>query len=402
MNQQVIDSDRGSFELSRGPSKVLPGILGRKLERLWQPQQRPRVNFLYVSLVIFIAIVVLVGLETYSFLQSSQSNVPGAFGMWEQALGQLVFPALPQEPALIVTPDTPAGDSPNSFIVQRGNTYYMYASQGNVAQPNIQLRTSTNLINWSNPIDALPTLPPWAKCCFTWSPDVHYIQGRYVMWYSSLVKNLTNPSAADNGIECIGWASSPSPQGPFSPAMTPFPQICQTSRFGSIDPHVFVDPSGALYLIWKSDDNADVNSNTHSIIWVQSLAPNGTTLLGSPHQLITADRPWEGRIVEDGQLVFAQHAYWLFYSSSWYNQPDYSISLAKCLGPLGPCDKLGVWLNSNDQGTGTGESAIFQSSSDQYWITYSPWAARGSSYTPRPVAIARLGFLPSGPYLGAP
>ncbi len=356
--------------------------------------------------VIFILVVAIVATLVVQNRSTNKANsggpIPGVFSALAQDIELLPFPALPQYPAKIVTSDNYVGDAPNSYIIEVGAKYYMYSSQGNVAQPNISVRTSTNMLDWSSPIDALPTLPTWAKCCFTWSPDVHYIQGRYVMWFSSIVRHLVNPTSADGGIECLGWATSGSPLGPFAPDPSPYSPLCQASRFGSIDPHVFVDPSGALYLIWKSDDNADVTSNTHSIIWVQHLAPNGTTLEGNPHALITADRPWEGRIVEDGQLVYVQGAYWLFYSANWYNQPDYSIALAKCVGPMGPCTKLGVWLNGNLQGQGTGESSIFESNNGRYWITYSPWAARGSSYTPRPVALARLGFLPSGPYLAAP
>jgi len=323
-------------------------------------------------------------------------------GMNIPALKLLPLPAWGQYPADLVTANNMTGDAPNPSVIFAGGTYYMYASQGNVYQPNVPLRTSTDLFHWSDPVESMPKLPSWATCCFTWTPDVHYIQGKYVMWFSAVVQGIPNPGSSNGRIECIGWAIANAPGGPFVPASSSSPQICQLSHLGSIDPHVFVAPDGKLWLYWKSDDNAAVSANTHSTIWVQRLASNGTRLIGSPKQFMTVSEPWEGRIVENGQMIFAANNYWFFYSANWFSGPTYAIALAHCNGPLGPCTKQGIWLNANKQGVGAGEAYVFKDATGDWWIGYAPWAANGGNYTPRPVALARLGFLPSGPYLAAP
>jgi Glycosyl hydrolases family 43 len=135
---------------------------------------------------------------------------------------------------------------------------------------------------------------------------------------------------------CIGVAVSASPTGLFEPVGDD-PTICQRERWGSIDARTFRSPDGRLWLHWKSDDNADVEGDSHSSIYAQELAPDGVTLVGEPRPILDVDSPWEGRIVEASHMVEVDGAHWLFYSGNWFNQAAYAIGLAKCDGPVGPC-----------------------------------------------------------------
>ncbi len=180
------------------------------------------------------------------------------------------------------------------------------------------------------------------------------------------------------------------------------PLVCQLAHLGSIDPRTFVDPAGRLWLLWKSDDNANTAGTTHSTIWVQQLTPDGLQLLGQPTALLTANQPWEGRIVESPDMVFVAGHYWLFFSGNWFNSPAYSIGVSECASPTGPCStSSGPWMSSNAEGAGPGEESLFYDGK-RWWMLYAPFAANLASTNPRPAAIARLLFGADGPVVVSP
>jgi beta-xylosidase len=221
------------------------------------------------------------------------------------------------------------------------------------------------------------------------------VDGRYVLYYSAVVKGQKAST------QCIGTATAPSPTGPFTPVQRLL--VCQLDHLGSIDPRTFVDTDGSLWLHWKSDENADTEGVSHTGIYAQRLSPDGLNLVGRPAMILTADQAWEGRVVEAPQMVRANGRYWLFYSGNWFNQPKYAMGVAQCRGPAGPCVKPSSpqpFLGSNPQGAGPGESSLFTDGKG-LWMVYGPWAQHYRAVTPRPVALVRIAFNASGPYLAA-
>jgi beta-xylosidase len=182
--------------------------------------------------------------------------------------------------------------------------------------------------------------------------------------------------------------------------------VCQIYHRGTIDPRTFVDTDGSLWLHFKSDDNADFRfprTTARTSIYAQRLSSDGLKLVGRRTRILTADKGWEGRIVEAPQMWRANGHYWLFYSGNWYNQPKYALGVAQCRGPAGPCVKPALsrpFLGSNAQGEGPGEASLF---ADRHglWIVYGPWAVRYTQATVRPMALAHVVFNGVGPYLGA-
>ncbi|HXQ19140.1 MAG TPA: glycoside hydrolase family 43 protein [Acidimicrobiales bacterium] len=297
-------------------------------------------------------------------------------------------------PALLVTH---GGDVADPFVLRVGNQLLLFSSQASFFGENVPLRVSGSLTEWRGPpIDALPVLPAWADDGFTWGPDVRRVGARYVLWFSAPLR-----SSGAALTKCIGEAVSRSPYGPYRAGAAPL--VCQLDHYGSIDPRSFMDRRGRLWLSWKSDDNADLNGPGHSSIYVQRLSRSGISLLGSPVQLLTADEPWEGRIVEAPDMVYAADHYWLFYSGNWFNQPDYGIGVAECVSPTGPCVKpmVGPWLGSNAQGSGPGEESVFTDPQGA-WLLYAPHAVDYQASTPRPVALMHMAFDQFGPYALAP
>ncbi len=324
------------------------------------------------------------------------SSAPSAAGAGVLFFRPAVTPAvvLPA-PGVVVTPSR---DVPDPYVIGWGGLYFMFFSQDGFAPENVPMIVSNSLTSWQGPaVDAMPVLPPWASPGFTWSPDVLRVGQRYVMWF-----NAGLASSGSAVTKCIGVATSRTILGPYR-SNDPAPLVCQLDHLGSIDPRVFTDPSGRLWLLWKSDENAAVDATSHTTIYAQQLTADGLRLLGSPVALMTADLPWEGRIVESPDMVYASGHYWLFFSGNWFNEPAYAMGVAECLGPTGPCEptSLGPWFGSNAQGSGPGEESLFNDGS-RWWMFYAPFAIDYTSTNPRPAAVVRLEFGPDGPVVVAP
>lgn len=278
-------------------------------------------------------------------------------------------------------------------VVDYDGTYYLYSTQP-LPWVDVAVEVGTRGGRWGPVHDALPTLPGWAQSGETWSPEVHRFGGRWVLYFAAQIRG-TEPA-----VHCIGDAIAAGPTGPFLPA--PAPLVCQRSIGGSIDPRVYVSPSGTSYLVWKSDNNSDPARFGPPVIWSQRLAVGGLGLLGTPTSIFTADRPWQHSLIEAPDLVTVGDRTWLFYSAgAGFWAADYAIGVARCRGPLGPCADAGdsPLLASNAQGQGPGESSVL-SLGDRHWLVYNPsYSVRGS--TARPVAIAPLDFRSGHPTIGA-
>lgn len=286
---------------------------------------------------------------------------------------------------------------PNPVIVPTETEYVMFATQTlfEGITFNVPYWFSPDLVSWSIPGDALPVLPPWAEPGHTWAPDVLATETGWVLYFTARLEGTE--------LQCIGHAAADSLIGPYTAAAEPL--VCPTERGGAIDPRTFVHTDGTTWLLWKSDDNWDLTVTDPTTIFSHRLDATGTTLEAGPHALLTADGGWEGHIVEAPDMVSGPDGrLWLLYSGGWFNQPTYGLGLAVCDTPAGPCHRHGTdrFLGSNDQGAGPGEASVWTDRDGSVWLAYSPWAQRYRSYTPRPFAIARLGFDATGPYLADP
>ena len=195
-------------------------------------------------------------------------------------------------------------------------------------QGNVPTAISTDLVHWTQAPDALPVLPSWAAptISMTWAPSAQKTRTGWVLYYST--------EEAVSGLECIGRATSPSPTGPYTDRTTT-PMVCQRDLGGSIDPSVIKTQSGATFLVWKNNGNAgQVPDN----LWVQQLAPDGLGLVGGLRRLLSADQPWQNKIVEAPAMIPARAGgYWLFYSGGDWNSNAYGTGLAYCKTIDGPC-----------------------------------------------------------------
>jgi len=286
---------------------------------------------------------------------------------------------------------------PDPAVMVGHHTDYLYTSADNSDPPNISVRPFTDIDHLGAAVDAMPTLPAWSTG-FTWAPDVRRVDGRYVMWFAAPNDDDILPTGLP--AKCIGVAVAKSPLGPF--LMGSQPAICDAS--GSIDPRTFVAPDGQLWLDWKADVNAswgpaqdpDDPQNQPTVLWAQRLAPNGITLEGRRYQLLTATRPWEHKLIEAPDMVYARGSYYLFFSANPSYQDGDGIGVAVCRGPAGPCEEryAGPILGSSPLGLGPGEESLF-TQHGVTWLLFSPTGTR--MY--RQMAVARIAFSHNGPYV---
>jgi beta-xylosidase len=254
---------------------------------------------------------------------------------------------------------------PDPSILQVGNTWYAYATNGN--GKNIQAARSTDLVHWTLLPDAMPKIASWAQPVgsYIWAPDVIQLGNHYVMYYVAR-DNVSNK-------QCVGAAISANPAGPFVDSSNQA-LVCQASQGGSIDPYPLLDGK-ALYLYVKNDGNC---CQLPTYIWVQQLSSDGLHVVGSPKALIHNDRAWEGSVIEAPSMYKHNGRYYLFFSANDYGGSQYAVGYATCQTATGPCTQapenpiLASDMQQNPALIGPGGQSVF-SVGNQTWMVYHSW-----------------------------
>lgn len=279
-------------------------------------------------------------------------------------------------------------DFPDPDTLKVGGIYYAYAT--NSGDAHVEVASSQDLVHWQLLADALPKLPSWAVQDFgwTWAPDVNKDpDGKgYLMYFT------TRFPVGKGGSQCIGVATSEQPEGPFvSSAAQPI--VCQRDEGGSIDPDLFRDSDGTLYLIWKNDGNSN---GGRTWIYIQPLSSDGRSLRDQPTRLITADQPWEGVLVEGPILWKRDSKYYLFYSANDFNSERYAVGYATADRITGPYQKApGPFLQTDMSAgiIGPGGEDIVTSPRGETWMLFHSWTAEGF----RRLNIARIDWVGDKP-----
>ena len=136
---------------------------------------------------------------------------------------------------------------PDPTIIKAQDGYYYL--MGTEDTHNVPIYRSRNLVDWKKTGTAFKddTRPTWLDGGAVWAPDINYINGKYVMYYSlSKWGEGTN-----NG---IGVAVADRPEGPYKAPDGTDGKMFTSSSIGvtnSIDPF-FITDGGRNYLFWGS------------------------------------------------------------------------------------------------------------------------------------------------------
>ncbi|MDQ3703702.1 MAG: glycoside hydrolase family 43 protein [Chloroflexota bacterium] len=288
-------------------------------------------------------------------------------------------------------------DFADPFVLEEGGVYYAYAT--NASGKNVQVSSSTDLVKWKLPTEAMPAIGTWAQFggSLVWAPEVMKIGEKFVLYYTARDK------ASDR--QCVGVAVADKPQGRFQDT-NEGPLVCQAEEGGTIDAAPFRD-GDKLYLYYKNDGNC---CNKLTYLYAQEMAPDGLSLVGEPKRLVHNDKGWEGRVVEAPTMWKHEDKYYLFFSANNYAGVEYAVGYANCETPLGPCEDapenpiLASRMDKTPLVVGPGHQTIIEDDDGETWLVYHAWEVtsagmRGSS---RFMWIDRLTFEGGKPVVQGP
>ena len=190
-----------------------------------------------------------------------------------------------------------------------------------------------------------------------WAPDVfHHAKGdgKFYLYYT--VSRAPGVSGLN---KVIGVAVGDGPLGQFVDKGN----LADTA----IDAHLFQDDDGTLYLYYVS------LAGGFKII-VQPMA-DPLTKRGEPKEVIRPTADWErkkGAVTEGPWMLKRQGIYYLMYSGSGADGPDYAIGYATAKSPLGPFTKHpGNPIAKRGHGVfGPGHHCVVTGPDGRLWMIY--------------------------------
>ena len=191
-----------------------------------------------------------------------------------------------------------------------------------------------------------------------WAPDVFHHKtgdGRCYLYYT---RNASKPTEGQGGKE-IGVAVADSPLGPFADKAV--------LAADSIDAHLFQDDDGKLYLYY-------VHLAGGFKIMVQPMT-DPLTKQGAPRKVIQPTEPWEkisGEVTEGPWMMKRQGTFYLMYSGTGADSPNYGVGYATSKSPLGPFVKYSGNPIAQRGGSvlGPGHHCVIEGPDGHLWMIY--------------------------------
>jgi beta-xylosidase len=235
-------------------------------------------------------------------------------------------------------------------VIRVGAKYYLYAT---THTRGYDVFVSTNLVNWENRGLAFDDPRRGA-----WAPDVFHNRrgdGKFYLYYTD---NSTN-GPPDLLRKQIGVAVADKPEGPFADR--------RTLAEPAIDAHLFQDDDGSLYLYY-------VNLAGGFKIMAQPMSDPITTK-GEAKVVIRPTEEWEkrsGDVTEGPFMLKRQGIYYLMYSGTGADSPNYGIGYATAKSPLGPFEKYAgnPIVHRGGNVLGPGHHCVIDGPDKRLWLVY--------------------------------
>jgi len=198
--------------------------------------------------------------------------------------------------------------------------YYLYGTVGRNADSGFKAYSSVDKITWKEEGYVLRKGESYGTKGF-WAPQLFTYEGKFYLAYTAN--------------EHIAIASADSPLGPFT--QKEHKPLAAPVRM--IDPYIYFDPSGKIYLY-------HVRLQNGNRIFVAELAKDLSAIdTTTVQECISASQPWEDtknvpwKVTEGPTVIKHDGLYYMTYSANDFRNPDYAIGFATAASPAGPWTK---------------------------------------------------------------
>ncbi len=255
--------------------------------------------------------------------------------------------------------------------------YYLYGTGGGKGDSDgFKVYTSTDQQVWKDKGYALKRGESYGTKGF-WAPQVFKYKGKYYMAYTAN--------------EHIAIAVADHPAGPFRQE-----QIAPLEApVNIIDPFVWMDPSGAIYLY-------HVRLQKGNRIFVAEMNESLTAMNESTlKECINATEHWEDtqqvtwKVTEGPTVLKHKGLYYMIYSANDFRNPDYAIGYATAKSPAGPWTKFKgnpIISTQNTRENGTGHGDVFTNKKGEMGYVFHTHIS-SSKVGPRKTAVMRIRFV---------
>ena len=243
---------------------------------------------------------------------------------------------------------------PDPELHRFGNEYWIYSTYGDKTLSAFS--SSDNMQTWTlheNIMD-MPAFS-WAKDSI-WAPSVMQYNGKYYMAFSA------NYTASDNKTKYggIAMAVADNPAGPFEP-LTNAPVVKNgwtpcTFNVALIDPHLFVDDDGTVYLYFGNGTCGVCKLSAD----LKSVVPfaDGTTY----KQIKLAD------YCEGPFMIKRNGVYYMMYSCDGFESGKYRVAYAMSSDPVSGFESKGVILGGDGKHVSPGHHSCLYIKEDNLWV----------------------------------
>jgi xylan 1,4-beta-xylosidase len=268
-------------------------------------------------------------------------------------------PAAPTAAKTYRNPLLPDREIADPFVLRVGKKYYLYPTSDT---RGLEVFVSDDLVHWERKARVF-TDPRGGD----WAPEVFHNKrgdGRFYLYYTDNISRWEHGSLEKQ----IGVAVADSPLGPFTDK-----RVLATH---SIDADLFQDDDGSLYLYY-------VNLSNGFKILAQPMA-DPVREKGAPTVIIDPTEAWEtrsGHVTEGPFMLKHKGTYYLMFSGSGADSPNYGIGYATSKSPTGPFVKYAGNPIAHRGGNifGPGHHCVVEGPDGKLWLVYhQKWAEEQS------------------------
>lgn len=267
---------------------------------------------------------------------------------------------------------------PSIIYCSEDNCYYIISTGGRILK-------SKNMVYWYPRGFTFDAYPSWGTPgAGLWAPDIQYINGQYVMYYSLSTWNDFNPG--------IGVATAPHPEGPWKDEGKLFKSL-EIGVNNSIDPMVFVDFDGKVYMIWGSMRGNYIVELTSDGLHLK----DGIGIANSKKIRVAGldtSYPWNIDTYEGSYIIYENGFYYLFLSMGTCCNglnSTYKVVVGRSKKITGPyLDDKGVELTTPGSGkvvldkgdyfVGSGHNSVIKDHNGEYFIYYHTYSLDHQQY----------------------